>query len=200
MCTFRVTIATEDVLQDSDENNNIHETSFLDGSFLSGGSEEQVITYSQCGICVKNFKNKRSLDRHVKEHDPKYEYKCLKCSKYFTEKSEFNKHISEKHQRHLCLLCGKTYSSKYNLEAHAFVHGSISLSKCLRCSYEDCNRTFRGRSAYEYHIHKHYGIRPYKCRNCGTEYGNEDVKRRHEQACVDAQSILCNICGKKIQH
>lgn len=51
-----------------------------------------------CMLCKRNFKAKRSLQRHVKIHE-NIRFKCSDCSKSFTRVHDRNRHTKEVHQQ-----------------------------------------------------------------------------------------------------
>ena len=95
--------------------------------------------------------------------------------------------------QNLCPACGKTFSSRYNLRAHALTHDDTSEARFV-CDI--CNRIFVNKGYFRDHLNSHIGLRE-KCQ-CGAEFVNPSDLTRHKKVCdltpVKGPAYKCNIC------
>ena len=53
----------------------------------------------QCTICKSEFKGEKSLNQHLKKHDPNYgKFQCEDCKMYFTQKHSMERHKKTFHK------------------------------------------------------------------------------------------------------
>lgn len=79
-------------------------------------------------------------------------------------------------EKHVCLVCGKTFSQLGNLKIHQCSHTG---EKRYRCS--QCERSFSQRGDLTKHMRIHTGEKPYSCSHCGKDFGRQDSLKRHHK-------------------
>lgn len=93
---------------------------------------------------------------------------------------------------HKCPDCEKTFSRRYNLKIHRYVH---SEQKKLECT--QCKQQFKHVSLLRNHMRiKHEGVKPYKCEKCGQGFIQNNYLQRHM---LLHTSEVCRCCNKKFE-
>lgn len=89
-----------------------------------------------CGICQKDFKNKRVLDMHKAIHKEK-RYKCHLCSNTYYMKTNLNTHLRKhrKDLKYICEVCGKGFIFNRDLKSHMDVHTDFKIT-CNICNLQ----------------------------------------------------------------
>lgn len=75
----------------------------------------------QCHVCDKEYSSKLTLNQHLITHSPSLiRYWCDNCHKGFYDKSKYKSHVRShaKKAEHICNICGKKFSTKFNLQRH----------------------------------------------------------------------------------
>lgn len=118
----------------------------------------------KCPVCHDSFVDRESLKTHETLH---LEHKCEFCDKSFFKSSYLKKHQNNAHKASLnvlCVICGNTFRSNYNLKQHLLTH---SEKRNYECPYENCTRAFRQISALQTHEKIHTHENREKCPECG---------------------------------
>lgn len=99
-------------------------------SFQTANFEEHVKSHSffECTEpdCLKKFKRKSSLRKHMYIHKGKFKYECEDCKLKFVDKCKYQIHIASKHKKveqvYECKECDKTFNSADYLRRHQITH------------------------------------------------------------------------------
>ena len=100
----------------------------------------------KCGLCEKNFINKRVLKIHIQGvHKGKNNHKCLQCDKMFSQKHHMEKHVRIVHSRirnFICDICDKEFTYSHTLKQHMNHHGSTIIKPSIDCQkdYENSHK------------------------------------------------------------
>ncbi|KAJ8515337.1 hypothetical protein ONZ45_g7215 [Pleurotus djamor] len=80
-------------------------------------------------------------------------YHCNHCSKPFTRKGDFNRHMAIHNgvRPHVCSHCGKAFSQRSGLTTHLNTHTG---EKPFTCKIPSCNRSFGDPSSRTRHLHE----------------------------------------------
>ena len=91
--------------------------------------------FKKCDDCEKSFLFESQLKTHRKIHLTALEHQCTKCSKWFKNKGEVDKHQAV-HSRKVwkCQKCTYECNDPQNLRAHQFKHGDNTHYTCKKCS------------------------------------------------------------------
>ncbi len=85
--------------------------------------ENQTIDNNyKCNICNKTFVKKSYYKQHVISHMKKFECNICKCK--FSHHHHLNQHMitHENPNSHVCHICNKTFTFKFNLNTHSKKH------------------------------------------------------------------------------
>lgn len=89
----------------------------------------------RCPDCVFQTECCKSIIRHQRTiHGHKDCCCCRQCGKTCVSRAELRAHECSSHERIVCHLCGKTFSSPNCLKLHINVHFGINLHQCNSCS------------------------------------------------------------------
>lgn len=157
-----------------------------------------------CTYCNEKFIHMASLTRHIRRsHNQKYVPKgksdmdnveCHIChGVYFKNSLEVHLQTHLGRRQHVCLICGKEFTTKWNLKLHKWTHASRT-SKPYKC--EQCNGAFIRQTDYQAHLNSHKSIRPYTCNYCGCKFIRKYNCQRHVREHEETKSYTCTVCNK----
>ncbi|KAJ6639180.1 Zinc finger protein [Pseudolycoriella hygida] len=154
-----------------------------------------------CPYCRERFMHRNSLSRHVRlSHPDKFglfkenAVECMICNKKYL-KSSLKAHmvLHTKKREFECSICNKSFTSKWNLKQHKWIHASRS-SKPFKCNL--CTKAFIRESEYVSHMNTHKAIKPYTCDHCGCQFARKYNWLRHAREHETPKRYRCDDCGK----
>ncbi|XP_060086410.1 zinc finger E-box-binding homeobox protein zag-1-like isoform X2 [Ylistrum balloti] len=156
-------------------------------SVVTTSPDTMMMTLTSCGPDMKcpecDFVTNKIyvMTRHRQSHSV-LTFKCTKCPKSYTTKSQLDKHVRFKHtgQGHLvCDLCGRKYTSNTGLRMHKqSVHEQRYNYQC-----ELCDKKFMHLSHYKGHVSSHYSVKSEVCSKCGKSFRFSQDLSRHTKLC-----------------
>ena len=98
-----------------------------------------------CDICHRHYKEKKTLNAHIKVHFQSGAYNCSHCDRNFHNKNEFRRHEASHIDERLyaCARCGKCFKTVENLRVHVHkcqVGKPLSKVEYINCSH--CKKDF----------------------------------------------------------
>lgn len=82
-------------------------------------------------------------------------------------------------QRFICTICGKHYTTTYNMRQHKNIHTGAGLHTCRYCG-----RDFTHKHVWETHERIHTGERPFKCPHCPKDFADRSNYNSHRKLCA----------------
>lgn len=173
-----------------------------------------------CHFCLKLFKTRTYLLRHLNIHIKSYD--CSQCKMKFRETDRLKLHIQRKHSftnPHKCDICLKRFKQLRHLNEHKLTHSKVKNIKCNVCQAdfktkskfrlhqkihegdkpfccEQCNKKFSHNSHYITHLRVHSGDKPFECEVCKKKFGQKSILNRHLRIHNDEMPYTCEICQK----
>ena len=90
--------------------------------------------------------------------------------------------VEDGRRKYICLACGKSYTTEYNLKKHRQLHLGKGLHSCSLCGYSTGHK-----HAYDAHMRLHSGEKPYKCDGCGKRFSDRSNFRAHKKRCIKSK-------------
>ncbi|XP_069969274.1 uncharacterized protein [Bactrocera oleae] len=152
-----------------------------------------------CPYCCDRFVHANSLRRHIRlAHSDKFDYaepmECPLCKQTFA-KSSIKAHMATHSMdtQHDCAICNKSFSTKWNLKIHSWVHANRT-SKPFKC--EHCPKAFVREVDFKNHMNAHKQIKPYTCEYCGCKFIRKYNYMRHRREHHGNKKFTCDLCKK----
>ncbi|KAI4814540.1 hypothetical protein KUCAC02_003731 [Chaenocephalus aceratus] len=103
-------------------------------------------------------------------------YECSLCSKTFTAKQNFVKHmfVHTGEKPHQCSICWRSFSLKDYLIKHMVTHTGVRAYQCSICS-----KRFTQKSSLNVHMRLHRGEKSYECYICKKKFSHKTLLERH---------------------
>ncbi|TRY88476.1 hypothetical protein DNTS_005157 [Danionella cerebrum] len=171
-----------------------YEKSFHKHLKLSHGVETDI-TF-RCDICQQTFASRCNLKLHQRHvHSDQRLFPCDICGKSFKRKKDVTRHRRHVHEggtdRFICMLCGKSLSSKTALMLHGRTHTGLKPYKC-----DFCGSSFSQASALKTHKRTHSGEKPFVCDLCDAKFSQNHMLVYHRRCHTGEKPFMCENCGK----
>ena len=153
---------------------------------------------ASCPICGLTLQ-KKSYARHLRLHGNVVPEVCPYCNKEFREKRSLDKHIKAIHQAErpfACPIpdCNETFRNQVELKNHHNRHIKDYPFECDRCTM-----TFQKQDSLTTHYRSHTGEKPFICEICDKSFTSEKNKKVHVQRHQGSLPHKCEVCGMTFQ-
>ncbi|KAM9729152.1 zinc finger and BTB domain-containing protein 20 isoform 1-T2 [Menidia menidia] len=121
-------------------------------------------------------------------------YECTLCSKTFTAKQNYVKHmfVHTGEKPHQCSICWRSFSLKDYLIKHMVTHTGV---RAYQCSI--CNKRFTQKSSLNVHMRLHRGEKSYECYICKKKFSHKTLLERH-MALHSTASAITGLTGSAV--
>ena len=93
---------------------------------------------------------------------------------------------------HVCVECGKRYSTSSNLARHRQTHRATTDKKARKCPH--CEKMYVSMPAYSMHVRTH--TQGCECRYCGKKFSRPWLLQGHVRTHTGEKPFACSTCGK----
>ena len=125
------------------------------------------------------------------------EHTCPSCGKTFTSKSNLNTHLNMVHsaaeKHYSCGTCQNKFYRKCDLLKHEARHSDERAHKCIQCSL-----AFKSHGELRNHVKLH-GPNKFKCTVCSKTFSRKYTLKIHEDTHNEECHFTCDICDKKLK-
>lgn len=151
--------------------------------YLSGQQQPQFVAVPPPSM--PSFPNPMSVPQSTTQQQQaaggigqgeKKPYECTLCSKTFTAKQNYVKHmfVHTGEKPHQCSICWRSFSLKDYLIKHMVTHTGV---RAYQCSI--CNKRFTQKSSLNVHMRLHRGEKSYECYICKKKFSHKTLLERH---------------------
>lgn len=141
---------------------------------------------NRCRSCDETFLTNYDLKLHknVCNMIPK-NISCEICEKKFPGKPNLYQHKRVMHKqlenKKPCKLCGKTFSTKYELTVHTTTeHGKLNAQSEAHFKCENCSKVFKGKPNLKQHMRYMHTRGIYQCKFCEKSFLTNDERGLHK--------------------
>ncbi|CAG0886599.1 unnamed protein product [Cyprideis torosa] len=134
---------------------------------LSTHLQKHSTVKSKCDQCGAEYKNERSLKKHVKdvhsEGDKNPPLLCQTCGRGFRDKFLLKQHqLRHEEPKHQCPDCPKKFFTEQQMQSHSKIHTRGHRFEC-----SNCPKVFVSEKRLQTHVDTaHLGLRPHACPKC----------------------------------
>ena len=153
---------------------------------------------ASCPICGLTLQ-KKSYARHLRLHGNVVPEVCPYCNKEFREKRSLDKHIKAIHNAErpfACTMpdCNETFRNQVELKNHVNRHLKEYPFEC-----DQCPMTFQKQDSLTTHYRSHTGEKPFQCEICDKSFTSEKNKKVHVQRHQGSLPHKCEVCSMTFQ-
>ncbi|XP_021966400.1 zinc finger protein 501 [Folsomia candida] len=179
----------------------------------------------QCQYCERKFHHKLALQSHERSHTGEKPEKCSLCEAAFAKKMTLQRHMIRDHSstistaQNTCLICGKRFHLRCDLNLHLDQHEGRYQVKCDTCGLmflnaktllahgdkmhgkdliicDEYGRSFTSTQTLQEHKRIHTAVKKHKCETCGARFRRADVLTKHILTHTDERPYPCPNCKK----
>ena len=160
----------------------------------------------QCDVCSRVLSSNDALKDHMRMHTGEKPYVCKSCGKEFTFRSTLYRHVMRLHvdEKVQCDICSKVFSSKLAFKRHIKTHTKESYS-CKMCnkSLAGWNSWKTHMQLHKNDLRTHHTSTSLKCNVCSKMFSSEvtltDHLKIHRCNSDESKKVQCDVCSKALR-
>ncbi|XP_067304806.1 zinc finger protein 1035 [Pseudorasbora parva] len=149
------------------------------------GIKEKSKFKQQCPQCLKCFRTRSFLQKHLSLHSNEALYGCMHCEQKFDNQDRYLQHeafcdgVSK--ERRLESLKGSEKIKSIFTEVKNQKEDTVENGEGLKCKF--CTKSFLRARNLRHHILTHTEVKPYRCKTCESCFSRYDHLKLHQARC-----------------
>ena len=192
---------------------------FQNGTQFSHHKQLHLSMDFPCDVCLKKFKNQRSLKVHKRLHDDpsSTSQTCVQCQLVCSNATNLSRHVRSQHEKKhfTCAVadCGKEFNRKDNLQKHYAECKSRAMDGIMREEKFQLQNKFAEKTkpftdAFENYVEERSNI-IFTCETCDRSFSNKSSlsvhksnthSKKEDMTCIMCKKIFANVSGFKRKH
>ncbi|XP_034057883.1 zinc finger protein 835-like [Gymnodraco acuticeps] len=163
---------------------------------VSDSSRSAVKKLFGCSVCSKYFTYRSNVQRHMRVHTGEKPFSCSVCTKSFASSETLKKHmrIHTGEKPYRCSVCEKPFSQRENVKDHMKIHTGEKPHSCSVCM-----KAFSRNRNLKTHMRVHTGEKPHSCSVCKKAFSQNIHLKEHMRIHTGEEIYSCNVCDKRCQ-
>ncbi|XP_034094061.1 zinc finger protein 2-like [Gymnodraco acuticeps] len=168
-------------------------TSLKNKESVSDSSRSAVRKQFGCSVCTKSFTYRSNFQRHIRIHTGEKPFSCSVCTKSFALSETLKRHmrIHTGEKPFSCSICTKSFALSVSFKEHMRVHTG---EKPFSCSI--CNKYFAMKRNVNRHMRIHTGEKPFSCSVCKKAFSQSGSLKDHLRVHTGEETFSCLVCKK----
>ncbi|XP_035713616.1 zinc finger protein 37 homolog [Folsomia candida] len=159
----------------------------------------------ECPKCLKTFKAKYKLTRHIVRHDPDAKVKCEICGKISKNRLALSAHVSSLHtdrKRPSCDVCHRVFFHYGTLQRHIHALHNTEERPRFSCQFPGCEKIYKNRYGLSQHVSTEHAENPvrFPCTLCGKKFKRRSHLETHIHSHTTEKTYNCSTCGRSFAH
>ena len=147
----------------------------------------------ECNICRETFTNTSEVEAHVEQKHKQEEYNCSDCTHSYKSKDELNIHVEKEHDMQVTYHCTRC-DNIFTTQSDLQAHTvSNHSSKCPLC-----DQTFTDNEDFLKHMKTEHAP---SCDICNIRFENKELLQKHiEKEHISSNIRECSSCNEKFRN
>nr|BAK03148.1 predicted protein [Hordeum vulgare subsp. vulgare] len=170
-----------------------HVSEHLKIHFKSDSLNKNMKLVCKWNSCGEWFENVVMLAKHLSDESH------IGQTPYIPREMNHSLDETSQKKRHLCSVCGRTYSSASNLKVHEKLHDPNRRRHV--CTVTPCKKSYSTEADLKIHMRSHRGEFAYKCSfpGCTEVFVRASQLYAHERVHDNITMLKCGVCNKRFR-